>query len=345
MPLLLALLDDGDPRARAQAARALAAFADRAEVVERLGRVKDDPCWPVRAGAYESLSLAEPRLAIPLLVQAVLREEGEMAWRVDRHLERLTGCTFEHKTSAWGGWYEEAAPSIEDETFRRRGRGDDAWEETRTVASFFRVPLVSRRVTFAIDFSESMEYVYLHNDEATNRVWRELRLPHSRLGSAVAELVRALRGMDDGVLFNVVAFADDARSLAPQLQHLNDATRQATVTWATQLEQGVATDVYGALRACFQDYWDGSTGAGRFADLPDTLVLLTDGHATSGLVKDLASLRRILRLWNEPVGMAVHGVGIGATHDAALLGALADDTWGMYVHLFEPSKSAKRKRR
>ena len=166
-----------------------------------------------------------------------------------------------------------------------------------------------------------------------NATLKEHGLPRTRLGYARAELIGAIRELPEGALFNVVAYSDTARFLFERPAAANAISRAKAIRWIVEARTGAMTNIWDALNVSFGDYLDSSGGATRFPTLPDTIVFLTDGNATRGRFRDADSLRKLVRLWNHPLDIVVHCVGIGEDQDRDLLEGLAGETGGYYVDL------------
>ncbi len=345
LPQLIELTSDKDARVRSGAVRALRPFARQPGVVQALRALEHDAAWQVRLGAYDAIARAPPAVAIPILVLAAAREEGEIAVRVDGWLETLTGRSFRQSPAAWPAWYASHRAAIEDGTFRPSPGDAPVPGETRTVATFFSLPIESTRVLFAVDFSGSMHERMVLADQVTNRIRTEHNLDSTRLGYAQAELIRALRALPDGALFNIIVYCGSARTYAPRLVKASSASRTQAIRWILKPRTDWLTNIYAALELSFQDYAGLSGGATRFLDLPDTIVLLSDGEPTCGRFQDGADLAMLVRMWNEPIDLVIHCVGLGSDHDRALLEALASETGGYYLDLAKGAGDLKRMRR
>ncbi len=123
------------------------------------------------------------------------------------------------------------------------------------------------------------------------------------------------------------------------------SARADAIKWLVRMRAGQMTNLWDGLNLSYNDYLASSGGAIRFSKLPDTIVFLTDGNATRGRFRDTDSLRRLVRIWNMPLDMVIHCVGIGEDHDRALLSALAEQTGGSYVDLQRGFDKAKPRRR
>jgi hypothetical protein len=176
------------------------------------------------------------------------------------------------------------------------------------------------------------EALRLANPRA-NQVLKAHDLPPSRVGYAKAELIAAIRDLPEGALFNVVVYSDTARFLFKRPVAAGERSRKTAIRWIVSARTGTMTNIWDALNVCFRDYLDSSGGATRFATIPDTVLFLTDGNATRGRFRHTNSLRSLMRLWNQPLDVVVHCVGIGADQDRELLKGLAAETGGYYVDL------------
>jgi len=322
---------DKDPRARAQAVRGLIGWAPKGW--ETAAAAARDPCWAVRRGALEALAYAPVASAVPELIEAVGRESGELQLTAISYLRQITKARAGDSYAAWKSWWEQHAASLRDGTYEPPEPGVSPPPGRRTYARFFRIPIESTNVVFAIDFSGSMtETLRLENARA-NTIRAECGLPETRLGYAKAELIGAIRELPDDALYNVVAYSDTARFLFDRPAAANASSRKRAVRWIVEAETGTMTNIWDALNTSFRDYLDSSGGATRFLSLPDTIVFLTDGNATRGRFRSADALRKLVRLWNQPLDIVVHCVGIGDDQDKDLLQGLAEETGGYYVDL------------
>lgn len=333
LPVILGLLDERDPRLRACGVRSLVPFAREAGVIERVAQLVDDECWSVRLGAYQVMAGAPFKQAVELLVQAAGREQGRIAYEVDGYLEHRTGLSFPQKPRHWVVWWKKHGPAIKAGTWTLADAAPSRKDtgETKTEASFFRIPIQSRRVLFALDFSGSMSEPLDLKDAGMRMLMKKYELASTRLGYAQAEFIRAINSLPDGTLFNVLGYNDDTKRLGSRLMELNKRTRARAVRWVLRLDTADLTNIFSALQDAFADYLESGSGAMRFTDIPDTVILLTDGIATRGRFVESEDLRLLARTWNKAVDVKFHCVGIGKGHDRALLEALAGDTGGYYV--------------
>jgi len=343
-PSLLQLLDQKDPRVRAIAVRSLIPLAREPEVTARVRMLRDDANWAVRLGASQAMAAAPFAEAVEYLVAVASTETGEMARAADSYLHALTGTSFAQSTAQWKTWWEANAEAVRAGTWApAEAKAKDG--ERRTVASFFRIPLESDRIVFALDFSGSMSEPLEVNDQAIERLMKQHGLEPTRLGYAQAEFIRAITLLPDGILFNIIGFNDDAKRFNVGMLKLDAATRARAIRWVTKLETAELTNIWEALFVSFQDYLSIGTGAERFKDLPDTVVFLTDGIATRGRFVEASDLLALVEMWNKPLDIVFHCVGIGKDHDRNLLKSLADRTGGYYVDMSAGLKELAPRRR
>lgn len=343
LPLLLSLLEQNDPRVRAGAARALIPLAREPGVTQRFLPLAGDPCWAVRLGVYQAMAAAPLPEAVEFLVGAAGHERGEMSLAVDSYLEELTGRSFPDAPAEWALWWKENAEAIRGGTYRRPDEAPAV--ERRTRATFFRIPIESEQVAFVLDFSASMSEEIDVKDPEIRRLLDRHGLAPTRLGYAQAEFIRAIHALPDGARFNVIGYSNAARALSRDLTVLDAQSRSRAIRWVVDLSSDDLTNLWDGLRTAFRDYLEGTAGASRFPELPDTIVFLTDGNATRGRFREADALRDLVRLWNLPVDAVLHTVGIGSDHDRGLLQGLAADTGGYYVDVEKGLEDLRPRRR
>ncbi|MGE0190760.1 MAG: HEAT repeat domain-containing protein [Planctomycetota bacterium] len=327
---LIALLDHADPLTRAASVRALQPAVLRRSVYDALVRAAGDDLWQVRVGAWNGLARAPLDMAVPPLVAAAAREDGDMAQRVDALLGSLLGVRFTDNPAEWERFWKENEEAVRDGTYKPPTRSSG---RAHTVETFFSLPLDSTNVLFLVDLSSSMEEE-LELDDARNREVRdELGLPATRLGVVQAEVARALRGLPDGALFQIVVYSDAAERFRSGPTKVNDASRRSAISWLLRQKSGWLTNIWAGLHEAFDDALGSGAAAGRFKKLPDTIVFLTDGTPTRGRFQSTRSLLRLVELWNLSVDAVLLTVGVGEDHDEELLRGCATRSGGLYMDL------------
>ena len=332
IPILVELSTHKDARIRGMAVRAMRPFVLDPSILDALQVAGSDKHWAVRLGTYATMARAPFEKAVPFLVQAVAREEGQIALALDRLLEALTGTSFEQTPKAWAAWWTKHEKAVRDGSYQRpskasRGGGN------KTAATFFRVPIRSKNLLLAIDYSGSMTEECRIADERMNEAREDLGLPETRLGYARTEAIRAIRALPDGALFNVVLYGTDATSLSKRPLKASKSTRRRAEKWILKQKTRGLTNIWDALRLSFGDHLKDGSGRGRFETLPDTIVFLTDGTPTQGRFQTADTLTQLTGMWNRAAGTVIHCVGIGKEHDKDLLRGLAKEANGFYVDL------------
>jgi HEAT repeat protein len=345
IPALVALLQHRDSRVRAAVLRSLIPFAKQKIVRDAVRPQGEHPHWAVRLGVFQVMAGAPFMEAVEYLARAAGRETGELALTLDSYLEQLTGESFAQKPQHWPWWLKQNEKALRDGSYVRQSGSRQETGETRSVATFFRIPIDSRRLVFAIDFSGSMSDDLALKDTHINRIREKYGLPQTRLGYAKSELIHAIHNLPDGTEFNIIGYNNVARALSSRLMTASDSTRGRAIRWVRKAEAEYMTNIWDALRTAFKDYFSTSGGLPRFKDLPDTIIFLTDGNATRGRFRETRELVDLVRVWNWPVDLVIHCVGIGANQDRDLLATMASETGGFYVDLDKGLKSFKPRRR
>jgi hypothetical protein len=181
--------------------------------------------------------------------------------------------------------------------------------EERTGASFWGLPIVSRRVVFVLDTSGSMLAKF-------NMASKYGATEGTRLSAAKAQLIAALRMLPDGTLFNIITFDTRGDRWKDEMVVLGDATRVESRKWVEGLRTRGATNVFDALDKAF-----------ALKDV-DTIYLLSDGQPVGGKIDDPLLLRDEIKAWNSTRRIPIHAISLGG--DVALLRRLAEDSGGVF---------------
>ena len=138
-----------------------------------------------------------------------------------------------------------------------------------------------------------------------------------KIDIAQAELVDALRQLPAGTRMNVIFFNTDLDAFAPSLVPLQEAGREGLVAFVSEQVATGRTALVPAMRTAFL------MNARR-------IVLLSDGLGNVGgdssvLLRDAREAMR--------GSVRIDTIGLGRDQDAALLGALASESGGLYQPL------------
>lgn len=271
--------------------------------------------WDTRYAALQALENLRDKEAIGLLVARMEHEDGRMLHEFSRALFRLTGQPFGKAHGGWKAWWEREGkdldPISQSELKKRIKEEEERELKQRSKASFFGIKIVSKRVTFVIDVSGSMNepmrtrYV----DESTGE---------TRMTVAQRELKKSIDSLDRGALFNIITFSSDVSPwLDDGIVGSNELTRDEAKDYVDKLGAGGGTNVYGAMREAFKD------------EQVDAIYFLSDGEPTVGDVIDPQTIRDHVAQWNENRDIEIHCVAIGGS--LQVLEWLAEDSGGTYI--------------
>jgi HEAT repeat protein len=298
---------------RQAAARALA-LRPSPEAVQHLALLLKDNQLPVRLEAARSLGAVRRTDAIEILISQTEHSSRLTADLVQRTLTALTDQEFGPTVSTWTRWWKDhqaefAMPSAEVVHERLIELRRPVDKEERTGASFWGLPIVSRRVVFVLDTSGSMlaKFAMASKYGATEG---------TRLSAAKAQLIGALRMLPDGTLFNIITFDTRGDRWKDEMSVLDDATRAESRKWVEGLRTRGATNVFDALDKAF-----------ALKDV-DTIYLLSDGQPVGGKIDDPLLLRDEIKAWNATRRIPIHAISLGG--DVALLRRLAEDSGGVF---------------
>lgn len=341
LPTLLKLAKAPDPLTRSMAMRSLRPAAMDRRVFDAAVAAVQDKAWQVRVAAYEIIARAPLDEAAPRLVKAAQQESGDVAGVVNDLLHSLIGRNHAQDPRQWGPFWEEHGAEILEGTW---APPEDEGGRGTTVETFFTIPIQSTNVSFCLDYSASMHEEFDNDDPRNQEIRAKWKLPATRLGVAQAETIRAIRGLPATARMNVVVFSDKAKRYAARPVVASEANKSAVISWLLAEKTGWLTNIYEGLRTSFDDYLSPGAPAQRFMDLPDTVVFLTDGTPTRGRFQVDDAIVSLVSLWNDPVGLSIHAVGIGEEHAAKLLGAIAERTKGSYFDVASRKPTARSRR-
>lgn len=272
------------------------------------------PDWSTRLAALHALEDLRTEKAVGPIIDQMASESGRMLYDFADVLWELTGQPFRTRVQAWKGWWEQ-----EGDGFEIIGAAElaerEAEEEARRLkqisnVKFFGIRIISHRVIFIIDVSGSML-------EST-RVKYEGQTPETRIEVAKRELKKAIEGLDEDALFNVITFSGGVNSwLDGGVVGSSEKSREEALEWVDRLGAMGATNLYDSVRTAFED-----------PDV-DTLFILSDGEPTAGEVTDPWRIREDVRRWNEYRDIVIHTVAVGGS--LQILEWLAEDSGGSHV--------------
>ncbi|MEZ5989414.1 MAG: VWA domain-containing protein [Planctomycetota bacterium] len=295
--LLVRLGAEASPALRMTALE-LAADRGLRGVLPLLPALLQDRDWRLRATGIRVAMKVRDASSIPLLIQAMKREDGRLEADCRDALASLTRF-YKNTAEEWERWWKEHAEGFElpppaEEPVRSSA---DA-----TQAEFYGIPIFSKRITFVLDTSGSMG--------------ERVGTGTTRIRVAREALKAALRRIPPDARVNVVFFDTVVRAYAKRLVEVGRELDQL-VAFVDKAEPLGATNLWEALLAGFDD------------QAVDTLFVLSDGEPSAGEITDPELLGDEILRRNRLRRLRIHTVSVGL--DSALLRRLAEASGGRAV--------------
>ena len=300
---------------RNAALRALIANED-AQLAEVLGTAIKHEDWSSRALAIAGLEGLRTAEATGLLVERMPEETGRLRSAIGEALFRLSGKAFGRKADTWVRWWADEGAEFTPITTRelaaleaeQRAR---RLEESTSAGEFFGLEIDSTAVTFVVDISGSME-------ERTRGEYANSS-GEQRIAVARRELDAFLDGLSPETFFNLIVFSSDIKGWAGGLQRATPENVEQARAYVAKLKPGGGTNLF-----------DGDMSAFNDKDM-DTLVVLSDGQPSVGLIQEPNALRDNFARINKRRGVVIHTVQIGLELD--VLRWLSEDSGGTSVFI------------
>lgn len=311
----------------------LAGLKDTALIPELIGKYLGHEAWIVRARSAHALASLRSREAIPALIARLEKEEGRTRTDFNQALQSLTGQPFKAVFAVWDRWWKENGGTFQVVEVPKE---KSALEEAQEAAgvTFFGINTESQRVLFVLDLSGSMKFAMVPKNNPDDDPQRPPDLPgkgeFSRLEVAKRDLVKALGGLRDAGVFNIVMFASDVWTWSDDPVAMNPDVRRQVSEFIEKADAVGATNVYGSLERALD--LCGAKGGGTWSKpVFDTIYFLTDGKATVGVTTDTDEILSFVRERNASAGIVIHTIGLSDAHDAVLMRRLAEENGGIYV--------------
>lgn len=328
------LSEERDPAARAEILDALAAAGDTTIVPSLIESYLADEDWRVRSSAARALATLRAREGVQPLIERLEVEQGRQISDIEEALHSLTGRRFHGNVELWRRWWREHGETFEvpDPAELQAEMSEEAREQVGS--TFFGIRTESERVLFVLDLSGSMNFSMVPRNNPNDDPGKPFDMPRkgelSRLEAARRELVKALGGIDDGAVFNLVLYASDVWAWQDELVEMSPQARAEAVRYIESIDAVGGTNIYGALDLALD--LAGADG-GESGDPPkiDTIFLLSDGRASVGLTTDADEILAHIRERNRGVGITIHTIGLSGAQDAHLLRNLAEQNGGVYA--------------
>ncbi len=320
-PLAIGTLIDG-----------LAALGDTAIEPALIGRHLAHESWYVRARAARALAELRSRAAIPALIARLEKEDGRSRTDVNEALRSLTGQRFKPVVEVWQRWWKDNEAAFVVPPRTEKTPLEDAQESAGV--TFFGISTDSQRVLFVLDLSGSMQFSMVPKNNPNDEPGMAPDMPAqgelSRLEAAKRDLSKAVGGLRDGGVFNLVLFASDVWTWADELVTMTPQMRKEASDFIAASDAVGATNIYGSLERAL-DLAGAKGGASWSAPVIDTIYFLTDGRATVGLTTNTEEILSYVRERNRNSGIVIHTIGLSDAHDAVLMRRLAEENGGTYV--------------
>lgn len=338
-PWVLRLLQDAaqkeeDPRALVEAIESLAG-RDPVQVLPTLIFRLDDARWAVRAASLAALERTPAKEAVDAIVARFPKEEGRLRDDCVRALIALTGGDCARTPEAWKQWWalhretwNGPPPKVDPDKPPPNPNNpvpaaEPAKEGQKT--GFFGIDLKSRRLVYVIDLSGSM------NEKVSEKS------KETRAEVAKAELIRAIRALEDGSLFSIVLYSNEVRVWKAEMVTADSDTRKAAVEFVEKAPVVGGTATYDAVAAALV-LGDVGKGKARAPDGTgdaklDTILLLSDGKPTAGRFVEPTQIRNAVKDLNKARRIAIHTIAFGKDADEKFMEGLATDAGGTYLKM------------
>ncbi len=325
---------DGEEAVRLTAAEMLGVRGDKKGVPSLVEAVRKEKAWQLRVVAAESLAKIDSADAVGPLIEALADLDGLPKVKINDALIKLTGEARAANADAWKAWWEgvkadygTTRPSKEKRATEVKAQNDPGR------STFYGVPVVSKRIAFAVDFSGSM---------AAKAKWKPAvtesgpTAPKHKLAGdrrtdvARYELCNAIEKLGEDVEFNVYLFNRLPNPLFPELRRATAATKKAAIQTVQDTKLAPNTNIFDTLEACFPKV--GAGGVSFKGSAPDTIYLLSDGAPVGGQVTSMNGIRARIQEMNRSARITIHTVAIEpGKNQAAFMKKLAEENGGTSV--------------
>ena len=328
-----ALTGEKDPAAIARTLEDLARLGDPHLADDLLATYLDHEAWVVQTAAARSLAWLREKRGIPAMIERLDAAKGRLATDLREALKTLTGQDFRLNSELWRTWWGEQGPDYQVPPLEEVEKITAELSKAAGV-TFFGINTTSQRVLFILDLSGSMNWSTVPRDNPNDNSSLPPDLPRgdeiSRLTAAKRDLRRALGGLREDALFNLVLYATDVWTWQDKMVLMEGDSRIEVQDYVDSLKANGGTNIYGALKLGLE--LAGADGGDEWsAPEIDTIFLLTDGRPSMGLTVDPDEILEFVRELNQNAGIVIHTIGLSGAQDSYLLGKLAEQNGGTYA--------------
>ena len=282
--------------------------------------------WQARAALVRALDIAGDKTSVDRLI-GILKEPGSRRVEDDAvfALKRWTGHDLGTDAMAWQRWWDvnrDRPETLAERDVKRRGYG-----------TFYGIPMTAGRTTFIIDTSGSMREpigggaVEKHLASAPHLKGKEI---NTRLDLVKEELAHALESLPEDAAVQVIYYGDGATALLKTMEPMKADHRERLIKRVRVLGAGGGTNIHdGLVLAIHEERKPGPLDLERG---PDTIILLTDGQPSRGVITHGFTLRDAVLEWNLGRVIRFHTVNVGDRSEAWLR-HLAEASGGIAVDL------------
>ncbi len=321
--------------------------------IDDLLALSNDERWQIRATVIAALGRIGSPAAIQPLIDWLRKEEGRLRGDLSAALKELTGQDLGIYPDRWQEWWDlnrtgfvpprdwkEPEPEPEPAEDGEPGAEpppDDPGKEPPQEAppepepasppppagedrpSFYGIDILSKRIIFVIDISNSMNQPVKADD--ANR---------TKVDVAKYELKNAILGLPDDAAFNIIFYHHEVSQWQKGMVTAKGKDRRAAVKFVENMIADGNTNIHDALKLAFHIVGMGARDK-NYELGADTIFFLSDGIPNRGEITDPVQILEEVKRWNQLRRVKVHTVGVGADHAAAFMQSLAANSGGTYV--------------
>lgn len=287
--------------------------------ISRLHELLADEDWRVRTAAAREVGNLRRKASIPLLIARLDLETGRLSRDLATILRLTTGQDHGPRSPRWKAWWEAEGSTFTLPPYEKALAEENLRIERRannpTVVTFYGLEVVSERVTFVLDTSGSMS-APAGRGSRTRAGGAQSGGP-TRIDVAKAELVRALGGLPEETLFNLVFFNSGVAPWKDELVKAGEKAMESALQFTNIQEASGGTNIFDALMLAFEE------------ERVDTIYLLSDGAPSAGRVTNPDAILERIQIVNRVRLIQIHTISIG--QKSPFMKRLAEENGGSYI--------------